>query len=370
MISENGFLGELPAYVRPKYRIFLSVDIVGSSGIKMGKALGLGHVDSVSSPNKESSTPNIYDGWIQNFSDFFGGFYQLFRDEWIKLNRKYKDEPEICNLFDLAPVLWKTIGDEAVYSVKIDHPDKVIVTIYCWHRAQKRFRSMYPETKIKSTIFGAGFPVTNTELMFDRLFPHKDKRWSDNIMLRSMHLIEQYDAMSDIDANSYIREYLGPSMDAGFRLTDYASSSITPLSLDVSWYLAAEPVFKEISQLQYEIPNQRFMGENVLRSVWNEMEYPIFYLNTGHDIPIEERRITARGKLTADAPKDASRSDIRDYCTLIFEDTSNDLHTPFIFETDQGESGAAERMITICHKFRRTVEAKRKEYEAQFGEQN
>ena len=86
---------EFKELLRPKLRLFLSVDIVGSTAFK------------------HSAKLNANQQWLGFFVSFFTEFNGAFQKARIalrkKLNRQPVDEPK----------LWKSLGDELVYVVEL-----------------------------------------------------------------------------------------------------------------------------------------------------------------------------------------------------------------------------------------------------------
>jgi len=196
----------------PKERIFLSIDVIDSTKLKSslaekGRSLGL---------------------WAENFAAFYSEVLVNYRKEIIEAVKKHCPdncpERKLCEKQELSthPInVWKYIGDEVVLVADLtceDHHASVHVlalveTIkYLNSFFEKKFKGSPDTMRFKGTAWVAGFPVRNIELL-DLLVSGEQK----------------------------VKEFLGPSMDLGFRLAKFASDERLIISASLAYLIANEP---------------------------------------------------------------------------------------------------------------------------------
>jgi class 3 adenylate cyclase len=211
-------------------RIFLSADLSGSTQYKARSAC--------------DGLP----AWVMAFYDF----HTRFADE---LDAAYDDLPSVLAAHHgpeserLLP--WKHIGDEIVFSAKLSCCRQALGHVVAAVKAVERFERLWREPghwpdgqpmTIKLTAWLAGFPVTNY----------------------SIELASQ--AVRSVD-------YLGPSVDLGFRLRGLATPTRFPVTADLGYLLLTHPSYERAGVLEL-----RYLGGQVLRGVLDERPYPLVWL--------------------------------------------------------------------------------------------
>lgn len=124
---------------------------------------------------------------------------------------------------------------------------------------------------MKSTCWTAGFPFRNREVVLD-----------PNINLRAGR-VENYYRESGKLLNQHYRnpaksklaiDYIGPSIDTGFRLSGYATGRKMITSVDVAYLISMTQVDGEIHRLDFF-----YDGSVSLKGLLGGSNYPIFWLD-------------------------------------------------------------------------------------------
>ncbi|MBW8782956.1 MAG: hypothetical protein JF599_13875 [Verrucomicrobia bacterium] len=171
-------------------RLFASVDLEGSTAFK------------------QSQSHRQHQAWLPVVIDFFESFDGGF---WPHINECARAAgvtvPE-------KPTVWKILGDELVFTMKLGsgrdaviYVDALTKTVADWNQGvmERRKTGQGPVRPLlaKAAAWLAGFPVTN--------------------------------AVLPVEGNH--DDYVGPSMDAGFRVTKLATPRRLALSVELAWLL-------------------------------------------------------------------------------------------------------------------------------------
>ncbi|OHD56544.1 MAG: hypothetical protein A2014_04430 [Spirochaetes bacterium GWF1_49_6] len=222
--------------------LFISADLVGSTSIK-------------------STQVNIEEdrSWI-------GYFKKFYLDLPFIVNENLKEN-------NLKIDIWKFNGDEILFKAVINRINDIKVIIGRYIESVREFQEKNSQENsyiIKTTIWTAGFPVINKEVT--PLLRDENSNNKDEI------------------TNPY-QDYIGPSIDAGFRLTKFADPNKIVLSIELAYIVAKQ--FPEDFKIFYS-------GNEILKGILKERPYPIFFLST----PDKTEEI--RNKLIGAGSKDSS----------------------------------------------------------------
>ena len=220
---------ELGVILAPQLRLFLSVDVVGSTAFKHRKAL-----DGESKP------------WLKFIHGFYTGFPEMC---WRRVTEVQAEAPPKTLL--AKPYLWKALGDELIFSVPLQHPAyarhylqafrlALVEAIEHWTRGEKPLPISF-----KGTAWLAGFPVFNSAVPLD-----VDKPLSPES--------ENFD-------------FVGPLIDIGFRLSKFASARKFVISADLAWLITTQG---DTADLRFH-----YDGREALKGVLNDRPYPIFWID-------------------------------------------------------------------------------------------
>lgn len=260
--------------------LFLSADIVGSTAYKNK------HVDRV------AEHP-----WLEHFRQFFTDFPASLEDRCFQEFRIMRYDVLDTAPLESAPGLWKSAGDELIFSMECHSPAEVIKTIIAFRDAvilySSHMKAKESSLALKATAWLAGYPVVNA-------------------------MIEAPDKTTD---------FIGPSMDIGFRLGKLSSERKFSISLELAYLLADQETHGLDSALQIF-----FDGESELKGVLGGKQYPMFWVNmlTGPALV---------DKLLGLEKKPAALADIRKYCQDFVRRHGNEtvLCLPYISPGIYGE---------------------------------
>ncbi|MCL2193087.1 MAG: hypothetical protein FWB78_06805 [Treponema sp.] len=219
--------------LHPKKRIFLSVDIIGSTSAKKG---------------------STSDEWVEGFAAFLHSVNILYQNKFSKVIGKHcrdtcekkpclpkfsqdaQDDPAEAQNGSSegerppyhAVHFWKYIGDEVVLTAdlfcKKHHASMHVLALAetvkefnrkdrmgCDVSTQEALAKFGNKLRVKAFAWVGGFPVRNIEL---RLRGQKSQ---------------------------YVKDFLGPSIDLGFRLAKFASEDKLVISPSLAYLIASEP---------------------------------------------------------------------------------------------------------------------------------
>lgn len=156
-----------------------------------------------------------------------------------------------------APEIYKSIGDELVFAVRLDTTYREAATyIAAFADTLSAFMTESDRPPVKGAAWIASFPLANMEIDVERTVVVRVDGQNQERPVRQI-------------------EYIGPQMDIGFRISKLASSMSLSLSVDLALLLitaktegveAARPL-----RFHYE-------GREVLKGVSSETPYPVITL--------------------------------------------------------------------------------------------
>ncbi|EKR89729.1 hypothetical protein LEP1GSC163_0192 [Leptospira santarosai str. CBC379] len=226
--------------------LFISIDLVGSTAFKNGYR----------------KTGNE-----QPWLDFFESFY---RDVPNQLKSFIGAEKSYC------PIIWKTVGDEIVFTCSITKKDQcknIILGLYntiIRYHSELALRAL--PLKIKATAWLVGFPVINAKIKIE-------------------------------DGSGVRDDYIGPSVDVGFRLTKYADSRNLILSVELAYVLSDTLTSSDEDILLGGLFLEK---EEILKGAFNGIPYPIFSIKIQDEF--EKSRLNVFKKTKVE------NVDLKNYC--------------------------------------------------------
>ena len=189
--------------------------------------------------------------WLKVVVDFVDTFPEIFERHVGKTARERQLPPAP------SPALWKILGDELVFRIEVKrdthatvHLEALKASLAEWNADVRQQRRTSPERRTserrllaKGAAWLAGFPVTN--------------------------------AVLPIAGNN--DDYLGPSMDAGFRLGKLSTPRRLALSVDLIWLLLKA---KSTLVFEFEGRTQDLKGvaaESGYPHLWTEVEPSAYF---------------------------------------------------------------------------------------------
>ncbi len=317
-------VSRLPKYIQPSLKLFLSIDLVGSTALKQGADLGFLHSSSVRIHDDQLDQP-----WLKPIADFYSEFGKIFENEWLlrcdKLAKhKFPTGPD--------PYFWKANGDELLYVKELKDRRELVSCLSAWIGATKKYREELklknPKLDVKCTCWCAGFPITNLEIVFSRVVDPKDDEFVGDPRLRMYCLLKRWH-QSESKRKKLSQDFIGPSIDTGFRLTSLATPERMPLSLEATWLYSTSDVLlhkknKEIRDLIC-CPEIFYDGSIPLKGVLSGKPYPFFWFDmlTGDKFVDSERDLLPK-------KRKLSNESISEFCSAFFDKHEGQIIRPFI----------------------------------------
>ena len=242
--------------------IFLSVDIVGSTAYK-----------------------NTHKGkqvleWLPVFKAFHENFPIKLRRILDQENHDYRPHGFNGKIGEVK--LWKSLGDELIFYFKLSNSDEAVYLILCFIEAIQTYTTTLKKTKnelsLKGTAWIAGFPVKNAKI---------------------------------ISSDNYI-DFIGPSIDIGFRLSKLATERKFIVSCDLAWILAVKT-----SEINYY-----YDGKQGLKGVLNDQPYPVIWLQ-------KRRKQTQNADIEDELYVKCDTNKLKAFCKAFIESSSYVI-LPFI----------------------------------------
>ena len=250
--------------LRWRLRLLASVDLIGSTAFKSATA-------------EKGGVPE----WPAVFEEFFDALPADVLAAYDDLtSEEIGPEPPPCAVCGGACreklQTWKFAGDEILFQAEVHQHTEVLRHLRALKRAScgtgrrvAAWREKGYPLRLKASAWLAGFPVTNTELVL----PILGKAASDNI------------------ATPKLRDFIGPSVDLGFRIGKFASARRFVLSADLAkMVIDAARRAKAQSNGAGKPFNLRYAGRESLKGVTGGEPYPIIWLDTedGEEDPEEK----------------------------------------------------------------------------------
>ncbi len=315
---------------KPRLKVFLSADIVGSTALKQ---------------NFKADLTDVV--WPEVIQGFYRNFIEQIEFRWNDGSARFTEkngEDDTQKFFGSYPKFWKTVGDEVLFWKALDNENQLWATLAVWLSAVSSIRDFFsrfsePEVRgldIKSSVWIAGFPVRN------RLF--RSSALSIDEFEEFLGLLYLSD---DVDTSqSY--DFVGPSIDIGFRLASHSSQRKMYIDAATAYLLAksASRVHDEHAEDLAELLDGRigidegdikkrlsifYSGSEVLKGVGGEKKYPKFWINTCRHGTSESMR---EGLMFPNGRQPAEPKNIIAFCEKFYSERAQFLVRPFINNED------------------------------------
>jgi hypothetical protein len=302
------------SFIRSSLRIFLSVDVVGSTAFKQGTAANLRKADTDDAPAEP---------WFPPIIEFYREIGRQFSAEWAR----YKTVVAAKHGWPTGedPEFWKGLGDEVIYVKQLGDYREALGCVHCWmvavNRYREFFRSKFPNLNLKTTAWLAGFPVYNAEVVVrssstvtSEYEDDDDPLFSNLALMKSIH--------ADPTVR-YLSDYIGPSIDTGFRLCALSNPRKMVVSVDLALMLVyatrGQPGDFGIPKLVF-----RYDGGFQLKGVFGSAPYPIFWI----DMMPDDAVYRAEDKLLNLGEVDSDR--VLNYCEVFIDANPGFIFRPYI----------------------------------------
>lgn len=215
----------------PIVRLFASVDLIGSTSYK----------------NKFSDNPKSYTGGKPPWFKEIGDFYNVFAKKLREAEEALPDESS-----DRSWEIVKAIGDELLLTCIVENQQAVYRLSLVFRNGLRLFNRIGErKLKVKGCLWLAGFPINN--------------------------------AVAPIASEKHqksLDDYLGPSIDAGFRIAKLATLRKLSVSVDLA-LLLTHPTDKNELKFYYD-------GNESLKGVLSEKPYPMIWIESDEDTTEED----------------------------------------------------------------------------------
>lgn len=382
-MSEYGPLDtdSLPEFLKPRLRLFLSMDLVGSTYFKQiqnktspidtragERSSGTVSVDRLAGPGMDPVIP-----WLDPIIQFYARVEQIFADEWCRYCNEIVPQSGETNTTQFTPPknhpeLWKANGDELIYTLELSCHFDAFAAIFAWLDTfriyRKELKAKHPGLDLKASAWTAGFPVGNVEVMLlqRQINPtHRHENatnaqvtpitipsfgqytltnyWRLDFWYRQCNRNTQDKQNSTSEQNRLIltRDYIGPSIDVGFRISKLASPRKFAITADLAFILS-KPLSHATSTHESgdstdELTDGPFIerstsirifydGSVPLKGVLAGKPYPFFWIDALHDDPYHESEDALTGR------QKCALNDVETFCKRFFH--QNGIIRPFI----------------------------------------
>lgn len=300
---------DLEDLVSPKLKLFLSVDVVGSTAFKQSQPRN-GH-----GGGRNSGGPANWLTFLSSFYRDFGNRIRLHLGRLLEHTGIADGNPDERVG---TPHLWKALGDELVFVIELKHENHLPVILDAFRHAINEEIDLakagdHPlPISLKGSAWLAGFPVCNAEIP----------------MVSDLSSGPPAGTVTGFD-------YAGPTIDIGFRISKLASPHRLIVSAEVAYLLTvARGGVEIVHHLHPDRPAE-------LKGILGGEEYPVFWIDCFREVNrepwldrIKHKSYTADQEglckgLDALSPK-ADREGIRTFLEAWFERHSDILLKPFV----------------------------------------
>lgn len=294
-----------------RLRLFLSVDLAGSTAFKAGAG------------RSPADTTSPHPLWIVAIRKF----YEVFPSVLEKYYTRRGSQQETLLDQSSAPQSWKTIGDEIIFCCRLINGDHLHTCMLAFIDSLKEYGRVLATDKhqldVKGTAWVAAFPAINMTATRSRL-------------TKLDYLQEDFEAGADGRPSEF--DFLGPEIDAGFRIAKHSSPDKCAVSLQLAWLLTRS------SGSHWSAESFIYLGRDYLKGVINDKPYPVVCLVTErHESRAELRRKESR--ITGGA--NYHISELHGFLTDFMK--SEDVEFPIL--GIDGSSLTTERMPISYEKF-------------------
>ncbi len=218
---------------------------------------------------------------------------------WFQFFREFHAETRSFMESGSAWRFWKSAGDELLFTAELHHEHDIIDLVNKLVDAIKRHNAGFnlPEKEkdlaVKGALWLAGFPVVNA------IIPDDDKKTGP--------------------------DYLGPSIDSGFRICRFATATKIAVSVEAAYLLSSvmsDPQWGHIEGIRYG-------GDTMLKGVFGGNPYPMLWILL--DDPLEKAALKLMGHRAS-----PDRQDLRHFCEEAIKKVNNEFvsHLPYIVSVD------------------------------------
>ncbi|WP_282295748.1 hypothetical protein [Stenotrophomonas sp. PS02289] len=371
--------------LEPKLKLFMSADIVGSTAFK------------------QRTGQEFNQQWFSIVRSFYTLAEQFFEMRWKQAIKEFEDAKCELPIGKEVPQLWKTIGDEVLFTKDIASPHEAMICMGVWLRVLDDLRGLLKKSDslgLKSAAWLADFPIRNREILLRAW--DSDKRMSamksdgpelpsdepamatDNRVpangqtaggdegaerigeqptaelgatpeqARGQAATEEEEdsewendrLFADFKNNSpeVSRDFIGQSIDTGFRVSTASSARKLMLSVELAHMLSLECI--RVKGQPQRLPKVlvtnfafHYDGRHSLKGVLDGIPYPLIWLDVEPEklIHSTEDTLSARPKPTASQVHEFTSALISDFPNRFCTQLEFLVHKPALYEKYEQE---------------------------------
>jgi hypothetical protein len=322
--------------VRSSLRLFLSVDIVGSTEFKQASRIADGRAAAMTI------------AWLEPFLSFYQLSIEQMDAQWARVCGEMSavDPKNGSDRFRFGerPVFWKGAGDEVLFSKAVESPVDAMATIHAFLLVMQDHRTRFADKglplDVKGTAWLAGFPVNNAEAVLPGGLPEPAEERLDDPVAENYRLLELHQA----GGRSAPIDYIGPSIDLGFRLREYATPRRLVVSADLVWLLChahGDFLERERSRCsQLGVPHVGYDGRRGLKGILGGQPYPLIWIEADPENDLDRAEDVLRGRpLSGASPSNTRVLAVKDYCALFLNGRTPLQTRPYIRHYPDPEIG-------------------------------
>jgi hypothetical protein len=341
--KSKGSLKALPLYLSSKLRIFFTADIVGSTNYKQKHAQRTGSSDKGSDTISAKRKKDLHPMWFAPIADFYSQTQKSLDDEWNDLHKSINKE--LSQDIGDAPSFWKTIGDEICFSKLVTSDVCLLAALEAWTQTLVKVRKMLkehdPDLDVKSAGWLAGFPIHNTEIILAANSKSEQslKDADDDFVYNALLLLERYYENSGAGTEGLTQDFVGPSIDTGFRIAAHATPRKMTISVELAYMCAdASLRLKESKTGTRQQARDRIVdvtfgydGRIPLKGVMGGSHYPILWLDLDTTDGKASQLNDSESKILNNSYKDKTK-EFKDFCCNFIDHHSAYLCKPYVLD--------------------------------------
>jgi hypothetical protein len=203
--------------------------------------------------------------WVGRIGHFYREFPKQFGREFER--RADADHPDSR---DHTPHVWKTIGDEIIFCVRLQSTEHLALCVDAFLRTLERHGEDLEKSEIPLDVKGAAwvaaFPAPNVTVPVSDIYSESAEA------TLGLQTNEELEAQAEKDPSRF--DFLGKDIDTGFRVAKHSGADRLALSVELAYLLAA--TCAEGTQ------NFRFSysGRDTMKGVIGGRPYPLVWIDT------------------------------------------------------------------------------------------
>lgn len=239
-------------------RLFMSVDLVGSTAFKASK--------KHSEPQNGCPSP----AWVDEFRTFYKDFSIAVTKSYDLIVQAFGDE--LQGDIDNRPRVWKTIGDEIIFCGRVHSIEHTAASVSAFLKAleqySRRLESDKKPLRLKGSGWLAAFPAPNISIAVSS---EPVTSQPEAIAIPSENT-EEFERAADNAPSRF--DFLGKGIDTGFRIAKYASEDRFVASVQLGYVLARAATKKKFPH------SFGYHGRETLKGVVDGAPYPVISIDT------------------------------------------------------------------------------------------